>query len=92
MRQLVVWISPRDMAQLVHRALVADISGHVLTYGYSGNSANPTRDPAWQLLGYQPQDDAARHRDALMRMPERDGKIPAGPGLGGREPNGTRME
>jgi uronate dehydrogenase len=92
MRQLVIWISPRDMAQLVHRALVADVTGHVITYGYSGNSANPTRDPAWQVLGYEPQDDAEQHRAALMQRPDREGAFPAGPGLGGRELNGIRME
>lgn len=92
LRQLVIWISPRDMAQLVDRALVADIAGHLVTYGYSGNGTNPTRDPAWDVLGYRPQDDAEQHRATLMARPDRAGAFPAGPGLGGREPNGIRME
>ncbi|MFC0411015.1 NAD-dependent epimerase/dehydratase family protein [Roseomonas elaeocarpi] len=76
-RQLVVWISPRDMAALVDRALSAEITGHLAVYGYSNNPANPTRDPGWARLGYAPQDSAAS-----------DDLVPPAPAtrLGGRAP------
>jgi uronate dehydrogenase len=57
-RQLVVWISPRDMAALVDHALLADVAGHLVVYGYSANPANPTQDPGWEQLAYTPRDSA----------------------------------
>ncbi|MDJ0387319.1 NAD(P)-dependent oxidoreductase [Roseomonas sp. E05] len=76
-RQLVVWISPRDMAALVDRALVAELDGHRVVYGYSGNPANPTRDPGWAQLGYVPCDAA---RPEHLTLPPPDTR------LGGRVP------
>ncbi len=61
-RQLITWISPRDMAHLTDRALRVPGIGFCITYGYSGNRANPTHDPAWARLGYTPADDAEPHR------------------------------
>lgn len=54
-----LWLSPRDLVQLVHRAIEADVR-FAIVYGVSGHV--PDRydlSDARELLGYQPQDAAA---------------------------------
>jgi len=52
-----IWISNRDMAQLIHRSLEADVA-YGIYYGASGNTP-PVLDVslAREELGYVPQDD-----------------------------------
>ncbi|MCJ7550590.1 MAG: NAD(P)-dependent oxidoreductase [Anaerolineae bacterium] len=54
-----IWISNRDMAQLIHRSLEADVA-YGIYYGASGNTP-PVLDvrPAREQLGYEPQDDVS---------------------------------
>lgn len=60
-RQLLIWISPRDMAQLTVRALEAPDSVRFLSvFGVSGNDRNPYDRSGWDLLGYQPEDNSER--------------------------------
>jgi hypothetical protein len=65
-----MWLSPRDCAQLMWRAIESDV-GFGIFYAISGNSGRH-----WDIsetierLGYRPQDDAEDHAerlDALMR-------------------------
>ena len=54
------WCSPRDLTQLITRAVRADLSFGIF-YGVSNNTGRywDIRN-ARELLGYQPEDDAAR--------------------------------
>jgi len=54
-----IWISNRDMAQMIHRSLQADVRFGIY-YGASGNTP-PVLDVsrAREELGYEPQDDVA---------------------------------
>ena len=60
------WCSPRDLVQLITRAVRADLSFGIF-YGVSNNTGRywDIRN-ARELLGYQPEDDAAR---ILARSP-----------------------
>jgi uronate dehydrogenase len=74
-RQLMLWISPRDMAQLTLRSLEAPDSVDFLTvFGVSANTRNRYDHAGWDLLGYAPEDDSERfvgsHPD-LMGHPTR---------------------
>jgi nucleoside-diphosphate-sugar epimerase len=66
-----MWLSPRDCAQLMWRAIESDV-GFGIFYAISGNGGRH-----WDIsetierLGYRPQDDAEDHAerlDALMRQ------------------------
>jgi uronate dehydrogenase len=60
-RQLLLWISPRDMAQLTVRALEApDDVRFLAVFGVSGNDRNPYDRAGWDLLAYAPQDNSER--------------------------------
>jgi uronate dehydrogenase len=60
-RQLLIWISPRDMAQLVVRSIDAGEDVRFLTvFGVSGNDRNPYDRTGWDVLGYIPQDNSER--------------------------------
>jgi nucleoside-diphosphate-sugar epimerase len=60
-----MWLSPRDGAHIVHRALEAEVRFGV----YYAVSANAGRHwdiaDAMEQLGYRPEDDAARRRSAV---------------------------
>jgi uronate dehydrogenase len=77
-RALASWISPRDLQQLVLCALRAPDVGCLVTYGCSRNRRAWWRcDESWARLGYEPQDDAEAHADAvgerwLPEGPQRD--------------------
>ena len=58
-----IWISNRDMAQLIHRSLLADVRFGIY-YGASANTPVVLDvTPAREELGYEPQDDVS---DLLM--------------------------
>jgi uronate dehydrogenase len=59
-RQLLLWISPRDMAQLTIRSIDAAGISFLTVFGVSGNQRNPYDRAGWDVLGYVPQDDAER--------------------------------
>jgi uronate dehydrogenase len=65
-RSLATWLSPRDVVQLVDRALRHRDPGALVVNGYSGNLRLKTRDPNWGFLGYHPQDNAEDHVDMLV--------------------------
>lgn len=57
-RQLMIWISPRDMAQLVLRSIEAGPIRFLTVFGVSANSRNPYDKAGWDRLGYVPTDDS----------------------------------
>jgi uronate dehydrogenase len=59
-RQLMIWISPPDMAQLVIRSVEAKPIDFLTVFGVSANTRNPYDRAGWDLLGYVPQDDSER--------------------------------
>jgi uronate dehydrogenase len=58
-REFLIWISPRDMAQLTIKALEApDDVRYLDVFGVSGNDRNPYDKSGWDVLGYAPQDNS----------------------------------
>jgi uronate dehydrogenase len=74
-RSLASWLSPRDLARLVHCALTAPAVGCLLAYGVSANPRSwwDSR-AAWAKLGYEPQDSAEPYADRVGHI-----VLPAGP-------------
>ncbi|WP_221090693.1 NAD-dependent epimerase/dehydratase family protein [Deinococcus aquaedulcis] len=57
-RHLSTWLSPRDAAQLFARAVTAPDVGFLVVAGISGNTRRWMTPEGWDVLGYEPQDDA----------------------------------
>ena len=57
-RQLSVWISPRDMVELVRCGIEAPDFGYATVYGVSANTRNFWDNSAASFLGYEPADNA----------------------------------
>ncbi|GEP57984.1 hypothetical protein [Reyranella soli] len=64
-RSLATWLSPADVAHLVDVSLRHPDPGCMVVNGYSNNTRLKTVDPNWATLGYQPEDNAEDHREAL---------------------------
>jgi uronate dehydrogenase len=58
LRQLAVWISPRDMVELVRCGIEAPDFGYATVYGVSANTRSFWDNSAVAFLGYAPRDDA----------------------------------
>ncbi len=67
-RHLSTWLSPRDAAQLFRRALDAHGVGYLTVAGISGNTRRWMTDEGWDLLGYQPQDDAEAYAAEVQHL------------------------
>lgn len=65
-RQLALWLSPRDGAELVRRAVIAPGIGYLTVFGVSANTRSywDNSEPA-RLLGFTPLDDAETYADAV---------------------------
>lgn len=57
-RHLSTWLSPRDAAQLFEKAVTAPDVGFLIVAGISGNARRWMTPEGWDVLGYDPQDDA----------------------------------
>lgn len=57
-RQLLTWISHRDMAQLMQRCVENPAYHFVVAYGVSNNLRSRWDNSNVKFLGYQPQDDS----------------------------------
>lgn len=57
-RQLLTWISHRDMAQLAQRCIECPEYHFVVVYGVSNNLRNRWDNSPVKFLGYQPEDDS----------------------------------
>jgi uronate dehydrogenase len=70
-RQLAVWISPRDMVELVRCGIEAPDFGYATVYGVSGNTRNFWDNSTVAFLGYEPRDNAEKWAaDVLVGPPE----------------------
>jgi uronate dehydrogenase len=58
LRQLSIWLSPRDCVQLVRCCLDAPAVGFKVVFGVSANTRSWWKDDAAASLGYRPQDNA----------------------------------
>jgi len=68
-RQLATWISPRDMAHLVRCAIDAPVYNFLVLYGVSSNTRSRWKNPAADLIGYRPQDNAEDFAAELLGKP-----------------------
>ncbi|GAA5512842.1 uronate dehydrogenase [Deinococcus carri] len=57
-RHLSTWLSPRDAVQLFEKAVTAPDVGFLLVAGISGNTRRWMTEDGWDVLGYEPQDNA----------------------------------
>jgi uronate dehydrogenase len=65
-RQLALWLSPRDGAELVRCAVTAPDIGYLTVLGVSANARSYWDDgESARLLGFRPQDDAESYADAV---------------------------
>ena len=77
-RRLSIWLSPRDLAQLVRIGIEHPDIRFEIVYGVSGNQRSWYDNSNAQRLGYRPQDNSetqapeilARHRDAADPLVE----------------------
>jgi uronate dehydrogenase len=65
-RRLSIWISPRDLAQLVHIGVEHPALRFAVVYGISDNARSFYDDAAARALGYRPQDRAEDHAAAIL--------------------------
>jgi uronate dehydrogenase len=66
-RRLSIWISPRDIAQLVTIGIEHPDIRFEIVYGISGNRRAWYDNSNAQRLGYRPQDDSERWAEELLR-------------------------
>lgn len=94
-RHLSTWLSPRDAAQLFEKAVTAPDVGYLIVAGISGNARRWMSPEGWDLLGYDPQDDAETyaaevasiHGDPAVLTEQRQGGVFVDPtyvGLAGK--------
>ena len=68
-RQLSVWISPRDMVELVRRGIEAPDFSYATVYGVSANTRSFWDNSAAAFLGYAPVDNAEDWAEAVLAGP-----------------------
>lgn len=64
-RHLSIWISERDLAQLICRSIDAPPFGFLMLYGVSANPRSFWDNPDALRIGYQPQDSAEAFAEAF---------------------------
>jgi uronate dehydrogenase len=72
LRQLSVWLSPRDCVQLIRRCLDAPAVGFEIVYGVSANTRSWWKDDAATILDYRAQDDAEEFAAEIEEPPPRE--------------------
>jgi uronate dehydrogenase len=75
-RRLSIWISPRDLTQLVRIGLEHPDIRCEIVYGMSDNARAWWRDPVARRLGYKPQDKAVDYTSEAMAA---EAKLPPDP-------------
>lgn len=71
-RQLAVWISPRDMVELVRCGIEAPDFGYATVYGVSANTRKFWDNSDVAFLGYAPRDDAEDWAEEVLAGPPED--------------------
>lgn len=68
-RELMNWISHRDMAQLTRRCIEHPGFHYVIVYGVSDNKRNRWHNDRVSFLGYAPEDDAESFAAEILAKP-----------------------
>jgi uronate dehydrogenase len=76
-RQLLTWISHRDMAQLVRRSIDHPDYHYVVVYGVSNNTRSRWDNSAADFLGYRPEDDSETYAEEILAKGEVENEISA---------------
>ncbi|QHQ34332.1 NAD-dependent epimerase/dehydratase family protein [Algicella marina] len=71
-RSLGVWLSPRDLVQLVEKSLDCPIVGCSVVYGVSANSRCPVSNEGAKFLGYEPVDNAEEFAPEILAAAKPD--------------------
>jgi uronate dehydrogenase len=71
-RRLAIWISPRDLAQLVRIGLEHPDLRYEIVYGVSNNRRSWYDNSNAHRLGYRPQDDSEPHAEAVLAAEPQD--------------------
>ena len=74
-RQMHIWLSPRDAAQLVGCCIDAPDYHFVVVYGVSNNTRGRYLNVGIDFLGYRPQDNSEEHAAEIMGKPDTEGTI-----------------
>jgi uronate dehydrogenase len=76
-RQLLTWISHRDMVQLVRRCIDHPDYHYVVVYGVSNNTRSRWDNTNVKFLGYRPQDDSEVYAQEILAKGEKENEISA---------------
>jgi uronate dehydrogenase len=76
-RQLLTWISHRDMVQLVRRCIDHPHYHFVVVYGVSNNLRSRWDNTNVKFLGYRPQDDSEAFAAEILARGEKENEIAA---------------
>ena len=76
-RQLLTWISHRDMVQLVRRCIDHPDYHFAVVYGVSNNLRSRWDNSNVKFLGYRPQDDSERYAAEILARGEAENEISA---------------
>jgi len=76
-RELMNWISHRDMAQLTRRCIEHPAYHFVVAYGVSNNTRNRWHNDLVAFLGYEPADDAEAFAAEILASPPPEDPIAA---------------
>jgi uronate dehydrogenase len=76
-RQLLTWISHRDMVQLVHRCIDHPNYHFVVVYGVSNNLRSRWDNINAKFLGYRPEDDSEKFAAEILAQGKKENEIAA---------------
>jgi len=76
-RQLLTWISHRDMVQLVRRCIDHPHYHFVVVYGVSANLRSRWDNINAKFLGYQPEDDAEAFAAEILAQNKKEHEVSA---------------
>jgi uronate dehydrogenase len=76
-RQLLTWISHRDMVQLVRRCIDHPDYHFVIVYGVSNNLRSRWDNSNVKFLGYRPEDDAEVFAAEILALGKKENEIAA---------------
>ena len=76
-RQLLTWISHRDMVQLVRRCIDHPHYHFVVVYGVSNNLRSRWDNTNAKFLGYRPQDDSEQFAAEILAQGKKEDGIAA---------------
>jgi len=76
-RQLLTWISHRDMVQLVRRCIDHPHYHFVVVYGVSNNLRSRWDNTDAKFLGYRPEDDSEKFAAEILAQGKKENEIAA---------------